>query len=142
MVAERDTTDRYLAAWLAERVGAEMAGRVSGVARFGLFVKLDDSGADGLVPIRTLGHEYFHHDREGQTLMGDVSGTTIGLGARVLVRLAETDPNTGGVLLELLELDGAVLPRTGRGGTRPGQRGRRSAGGRRSVQRSRPAAKR
>ena len=136
MAAERDTTDRYLAAWLAERVGTEFAGRVSGVARFGLFVRLEDSGADGLVPVRSLGHEYFHHDRDAQTLMGDVSGVTIGLGARVLVRLAETDPNTGGVLLELLELEGKPLPRTGAGGTRPGQRGRRTAGGRRSVRRT------
>jgi ribonuclease R len=132
MTAERDTTDRYLAAWLSERVGSEFTGRVSGITRFGLFVKLDDTGADGLVPIRTLGAEFFHYDADSQTLMGDQTGVTIALGARVLVRLAEAVPVTGGIVLEILELEGAPLPRAGqagrgrgkgRGGThKPGQR--------------------
>ncbi|MEM1130849.1 MAG: ribonuclease R [Pseudomonadota bacterium] len=112
MAAERDTTDRYLAAYLSERVGNEMPGRVSGVTRFGLFVRLDETGADGLVPIRSLGGEYFHHDPEAQTLMGSDSGLTIGLGQTVLVRLAETVPVTGGILLDLLEVRGVALPRT------------------------------
>jgi hypothetical protein len=64
MAAERDTTDRYLAAFLADRVGSEFPAGSPGVARFGLFVKLDETGADGLVPIRTLGDEYFRHDRD------------------------------------------------------------------------------
>ena len=123
MAAERDTTDRYLAAWLAERVGAEFGGRISGITRFGLFVKLDETGADGLVPIRTLGHEFFHFDADAQTLMGDRSGLTISLGMRVLVRLAEATPVTGGLTLELLELEGEALPRgpqpaRGKGGKR------------------------
>ncbi|MEL6702354.1 MAG: RNB domain-containing ribonuclease, partial [Pseudomonadota bacterium] len=59
MLAERDTTDRYLASYLSERVGTELEGRISGIARFGVFVKLDETGADGLVPIRELGQEYF-----------------------------------------------------------------------------------
>jgi ribonuclease R len=143
MAAERDTTDRYLAAWLAERVGAEFTGRVSGVTRFGLFVKLDDSGADGLVPIRTLGHEYFHFDARAQTLMGDRTGLTIGIGARVLVRLAEATPATGGLLLELLELEGKALPRgpqpaRGRGGPRkPARAQAKAAGAKRKVARKR-----
>ena len=58
MMAERDTTDRYLAAYLADRVGSEFEGAVSGVARFGLFVKLDETGADGLVPISALGRSF------------------------------------------------------------------------------------
>jgi ribonuclease R len=70
MAAERDTTDRYLAAYLSDRVGASFTGRISGIARFGAFVKLDETGADGLLPMRALGHEYFHHDAESQTLMG------------------------------------------------------------------------
>jgi ribonuclease R len=57
MVAERDTTDRYLAAFLSERVGAVMGGRISGIAKFGVFVKLDETGADGMIPIRNLGAE-------------------------------------------------------------------------------------
>jgi len=70
MVAERDTTDRYLAAFLNDRVGAVMGGRVSGIAKFGVFVKLDETGADGMIPIRNLGSEYFHYDADSQTLMG------------------------------------------------------------------------
>ncbi|MBY5933595.1 ribonuclease R [Tateyamaria omphalii] len=111
MVAERDTTDRYLAAYLSERVGDELEGRVSGIAKFGIFVKLDDSGADGLVPMRSIGAEYFHFDREANTLMGSDTGMIIGLGQRATVRLAEAVPVTGGIALELLALDGQSLPR-------------------------------
>ncbi len=111
MEAERDTTDRYLAAYLSDRVGTELAGRISGVQRFGAFVRLDETGADGLLPIREIGREYFHYDRDEQTLTGSDTGTTIGIGQRVLVRLTEAVPVTGGLMLELLELDGATLPR-------------------------------
>ena len=110
MTAERDTTDRYLAAYLSERVGTELTGRISGIQRFGAFVKLDDTGADGLIPIREMGREFFHFDGRSQTLMGADTGTVIGLGQRVTVRLAEAVPVTGGLMLELLELDGAGRP--------------------------------
>ena len=93
MMAERDTTDRYLAAWLADRVGAEFEGTTSGIARFGLFVKLDETGADGLVPISSLGTEYFRYDPDTQTLTGERSRRVIGLGQRVTVRLAEAVPD-------------------------------------------------
>ena len=105
MMAERDTTDRYLAAYLSERVGNELTGRISGIARFGAFVKLDETGADGLLPMRSLGREYFHYDREAQTLMGSDTGLTIGIGQRVKVRLAEVVPVTGGIALDLLEIE-------------------------------------
>jgi len=105
MMAERDTTDRYLAAYLSERVGNEFTGRISGIARFGVFVKLDETGADGLLPMRALGREYFHHDADTQTLMGADTGMVISLGHRVKVRLSEAVPVTGGILLELLELE-------------------------------------
>jgi ribonuclease R len=108
MAAERDTTDRYLAAFLADRVGSEFAGRISGVQRFGLFVKLDETGADGLIPIRSLGREFFQYDDDSKTLTGSDSGVVIGLGQRVVVRLAEAIPMTGGLMLELLEIDGAA----------------------------------
>jgi ribonuclease R len=110
MMAERDTTDRYLAAYLADRVGSEFAGTVAGVARFGLFVRLDETGADGLVPISALGREYFVFDADSQTLTGERSGRVIGLGQRVVVRLAEAVPITGGLLFELLEVEGRKLP--------------------------------
>ncbi|KIN62995.1 Ribonuclease R [Sulfitobacter noctilucicola] len=105
MIAERDTTDRYLAAYLSERVGNEFTGRISGIARFGVFVKLDETGADGLLPMRALGREYFHHDAESQTLRGADTGLIISLGQHVKVRLAEATPVTGGILLELLEIE-------------------------------------
>ncbi len=116
MAAERETTDRYLASFLADRVGATFAGRIAGVARFGLFVKLDETGADGLVPIRTLGDEYFRHDVEAQTLTGEKSGQVIGLGQRVTVKLASAEPVTGGLLLELLEVEDAPVARPKRSG--------------------------
>ena len=116
MMAERDTNDRYLAAYLADRVGHEFAGRISGVQRFGLFVKLDETGADGLIPIRDVGREFFHYDDQTQTLMGADTGLTLGIGQRVTVRLAEAIPVTGGLVLELLSLDGAPLPRSANAG--------------------------
>ncbi|WP_136683271.1 ribonuclease R [Falsirhodobacter xinxiangensis] len=120
MLAERDTNDRYLAAWLSDRVGAEFTGRVSGVQRFGLFVKLDETGADGLIPIRSVGREFFHFDPDTQTLMGADTGTIIGPGQRVLVRLTEAVPVTGGLMLELLEIEGGKMPR----GPQRGRRGK------------------
>lgn len=114
MMAERDTTDRYLAAFLSERVGSEFEGRVAGVARFGLFVKLAETGADGLIPISSLGREYFTYDAETQTLTGEKSRRVIGLGARVTVRLAEAVPVTGGLLFELLSIDGRNMPGGGK----------------------------
>ena len=114
MQAERDTSDRYLAAYLADRVGTELSGRISGVQRFGAFVELDGTGADGLIPVHGIGYEYFHFDRDAQTLTGDDTNTVISVGQRVLVRLAEAVPATGGILLDLLEIDGAALPRARR----------------------------
>ncbi|MCV6597399.1 MAG: ribonuclease R [Mangrovicoccus sp.] len=152
MQAERDTTDRYLAAFLSERVGSEMTGRITGVTRFGLFVRLDETGADGLVPVRSLGREFFHFDAQAQTLMGSDTGLTLGLGQHALVRLAEAEPVTGGIALELLEVDGAALARGPSGaarrgrGTRPSKpknksrakaRGKSGAAGKRKVLRTR-----
>jgi ribonuclease R len=110
MAAERDTVDRYLAAYLSDRVGATFTGRVSGVQRFGLFIKLDETGADGLIPIRDVGREFYHYDADSQTLMGSDTGLLIGIGARVTVRLREAIPVTGGLILELLELEAKSLP--------------------------------
>jgi ribonuclease R len=145
MMAERDTTDRYLAAFLSERVGNEFTGRISGVAKFGVFVRMDDTGADGLIPVRSLGREYFHYDRESNTLMGSDTGLTIGIGQRVTVKLTEALPVTGGIALELISLDGKDMPRgpTGfRARGKPGKRKlikakRKSAKVKRKVERKR-----
>jgi ribonuclease R len=131
MMAERDTTDRYLAAYLSERVGNEFTGRISGIARFGAFVKLDETGADGLIPIRSLGREYFHFDRDAGTLMGADTGFTIGIGQRVTVRLAQATPVTGGLELELLDVEGNTMPKgqspAGRSPRRKAVRGKKKA---------------
>jgi len=142
MVAERDTNDRYLAAFLSDRVGATLSGRISGIARFGAFVKLDETGADGLLPMRAIGHEYFHYDAESQTLMGSDSGLTIGIGDRVVVKLAEAEPVTGGLILDLVELDGQRPPRKpSRRGAGP-RRGAAKAGKKRLKLRKKTAARR
>ena len=123
MMAERDTTDRYLAAFMQDRIGAELTGRISGIAKFGVFVKLDETGADAMIPIRTLGAEYFHYDPDTQTLMGADTGRVIGLGMRATVKLAEAAPVTGGLIVELLTLEGAAMPRgTTRGRGKPPKR--------------------
>src|SRR5690625_293279 len=121
--AERDTVDRYVAAYLSDRIGAEFEGRVAGVSRAGAFIRLDETGADGLVPISTLGSDYFHHDPEKQTLTGERTGRVIGLGQKVVVRLREAAPITGGLILELLTVEGTRLMPAGRRGS-----GRRKAG--------------
>ncbi len=111
MQAERDTTDRYLAAYLAERAGGEFQGRISGVQKFGLFVRLDDSGADVLVPVRSLGDEFFRYDAGTQALTGAKSDLVLQIGQRVLVTLSEITPVAGGITGELVELEGRPLER-------------------------------
>ncbi len=111
MTAERDTTDRYLAAYLHDRQGARFQGRISGVQRFGLFVKLHESGADGFIPIATLGDEFFHYDEAGARLVGDRSKVELQMGQEVEVRLVEATPVTGGLIFEMLD-----LPSVRRGG--------------------------
>lgn len=125
MMAERDTTDRYLAAYLSERVGNEFTGRINGIQRFGAFVKLDDTGADGLIPVSSIGAEYYLYDRDEQTLTGEKSRLVLGIGQRVTVRLSEAIPVTGGLMLELLEVEGRALPQPGRG--KPGRSAQRKA---------------
>ncbi|MBO9709603.1 MAG: ribonuclease R [Caulobacter sp.] len=102
MAAERDATDRYIAAFLADRVGSVFAGRITGVTRFGLFIKLDETGADGLVPVSSLGEEYFVHDDRMHALVGERTGRRWPLGLPVEVRLREATPVTGGLLFEML----------------------------------------
>ncbi len=114
MAAERDATDRYVAAFLENRVGAEFEGRITGVTRFGLFIRLDETGADGLIPVSTLGGEYFVHDDRSHALVGERSGKRWRLGARVEVRLKEATPITGGLLFEMLSEPDAADPRAPR----------------------------
>ncbi|KRQ92443.1 ribonuclease R [Bradyrhizobium valentinum] len=114
MKAERETADRLIAHFLADRIGATFQGRISGVTRAGLFVKLSDTGADGLIPIRTLGTEYFNYDETRHALVGSRSGAMHRLGDVVDVRLVEAAPVAGALRFELLsegQVEGKVIPR-------------------------------
>ena len=102
MKAERETFDRLLAHFLADRIGATFDGHISGATRAGLFVKLDDTGADGFVPARMLGDDYFRYREDRHALVGDHSGETYRLGDRVSVRLVEAAPVAGALRFELL----------------------------------------
>jgi ribonuclease R len=102
MKAERETADRLIAHFLADRIGATFTGRISGVTRSGLFVKLADTGADGFVPPRTLGAEYFQYDESRQAMIGTRSGAMHRLGDVVEVRLVEAAPVAGALRFEIL----------------------------------------
>lgn len=102
MLAERETADRLIAHFLADRVGATFDGRISGVTRAGLFVKLRDTGADGFVPARTIGDEYFRYDERAHAMTGSRSGQTYRLGDPVTVKLVEAAPVAGALRFELL----------------------------------------
>jgi ribonuclease R len=110
MKAERETADRLIAHFLADRIGATFQGRISGVTRAGLFVKLTDTGADGLIPIRTLGSEYFNYDEARHALVGSRSGAMHRLGDVVDVRLVEAAPVAGALRFELLS-EGRTIQR-------------------------------
>jgi len=107
MAAERDSTDRYVAAYMEDRVGATFTARVTGVTRFGLFVRIPDSGAEGLIPARSLGFEYFRHDERKHALIGERSGTAYKMGDNLTVRLMEAAPLTGGLRFEIAEANAA-----------------------------------
>src|SRR5205814_1478967 len=92
MAAERETVDRLIASHLADQTGAVFKGRVGGVVAAGLFVTLNDTGADGFVPAATLGREYFVFDDKRHALIGETSGETFQLGDPVEVRLVEVTP--------------------------------------------------
>ncbi len=102
MAAERDTVDRLIAHFLADRVGAVFKGHIGGVTRSGLFVKLDDTGADGFIPAASLGDDYFRYHERGHALVGDAGGKTYRLGDAVTVRLVEAAPVAGALRFEML----------------------------------------
>ncbi|MEF2072408.1 ribonuclease R [Consotaella aegiceratis] len=111
MAAERDTVDRLIAHHLADRVGDSFQGRITGVTKAGLFVTLPTFGADGFVPISTLGGEFFHYDEAAHTLIGDRSGRGYRLGDGVEVRLVEAVPLAGSMRFEMLT-EPRALPRS------------------------------
>ncbi|WP_343527757.1 ribonuclease R [Sphingomonas sp.] len=120
MEAERETIDRYVAAYLAEHVGQVVETRITGVTNFGFFATVDGVGGDGLMPIRDLGGDYFHYDEGSQQLLGEKSREIYKLGQRLPLRLAEANPVSGALRFELPDGKGAkpeprrVLKRRGR----------------------------
>ena len=138
MAAERETTDRLIAAHLLDRVGATFPARISGVTRSGLFVRLKDTGADGYIPISSLGNDYYHHVEAAHALVGARTGEGYRMGDTVEVRLLEVVPSAGALKFEMItpgqkghfasfKAGGGKLPRNrmgrdgGRGGFRRGK---------------------
>ncbi len=116
MAAERETTDRLIAHFLADQIGASFDGRISGLNRAGLFVKLNGTGADGFIPASTLGGDYYRHDEAAHALVGERTGESWRLGDRVHVKLVEAAPVAGALRFELLTEGRHVTP--GRSGKR------------------------
>lgn len=114
MAAERETIDRLIAHFLADRVGATFFGRISGVTRAGLFVKLDDTGADGFIPARSLGTDYFRYEEDRHAMIGEHTGETHRLGDSVEVKLVEAIPAAGALRFELLSEGRYDLPTRGK----------------------------
>jgi ribonuclease R len=102
MAAERETVDRVVAAHLADRVGAVFTGRIAGVTRVGLFVKLNETGADGFIPAGTLGDDYFRFEEANRALVGTRTKETFRLGGSVTVRLIEAAPFAGALRFEIV----------------------------------------
>ena len=123
MEAERDTVDRYVAAWLSGRVGEVFPTRITGVQSFGFFATIVGLGGDGLVPISTLGREYFRYDEGARALIGEDSGTTYATGDTLELRLGEANPLTGALKFELPEGGGSqrVEPRGDRPAPKKGR---------------------
>jgi len=115
--------DRYLAAYMADHVGAIFAARVSGVTRFGLFVTVEDNGASGFVPFGALPDDRWDLDEARHSLVGRRTGLTFTLGQAVEARLAEATPRTGGMIFHLMQGDPtAGRPGPGRGRPLPAAR--------------------
>lgn len=126
MEAERDTIDRYVAAWLSGRVGEVFDTRITGVQGFGFFATIVGLGGDGLVPVSTLGREHFRYDEAAQSLIGEETGTTYSSGDRLRLKLAESNALTGALKFVPVDADGNALE--ARGG-RPAPRYKRPGDG-------------
>ncbi|MHB2167956.1 ribonuclease R [Alsobacter sp. R-9] len=115
MAAERETVDRLIAHHLADRIGATFEGRITGVTRAGLFVRLNETGADGFIPASTIGADYYRYDEAAHALVGDRTGETHRLGDAATVRLVEAAPLAGALRFELLSEGATTTPRGRRG---------------------------
>jgi ribonuclease R len=136
MAAEREATDRYLAIFMADRIGAHFEARIAGVTRAGLFVRLNENGADGFIPAARLSDEYWIHDEAHAALVGQRTGMRYEMGMQVEVRLMEAAPLTGGLLFSMQSpprprrRDLRPPPRPERGHGNPARRRPTDGGGR------------
>ncbi|MEQ8411940.1 MAG: ribonuclease R [Erythrobacter sp.] len=139
MEAERDTIDRYVAAWLSGRVGEVFDTRITGVQGFGFFATIEGLGGDGLVPISTLGSEYFSHDEAAHALIGERTGTVFAVGDRLKLKLAEANALTGALKFVLPDAEAdAIEPRGRRPERRPRREGQKKVGKHAVGKRGRP----
>jgi len=111
MKAERETADRLIAHFLADRVGAAFDGHISGVTRAGLFVELDETGADGFIPARLIGDEYYRLNEKSRAFVGH--SETFRLGDPVTVELVEAAPVAGALRFTIVRHAGAAAQRAG-----------------------------
>ena len=122
MQAERSAVDRFTASFLSDKIGAEFEGSINGVTRFGLFVTLAESGADGLIPMKSLDDDFYVHDEKAHALIGRRRGRIYRLGAKMRVVIKEADGITGSCIFALApgqkgaDIDGLPTPNAG-GGT-------------------------
>lgn len=127
MAAERDTINRLIAHHLAGRIGDEFDGQVAGVTKAGLFISLPQFGADGFIPVSTLGRDYYIYDEAHQALTGEKSGLGYQLGDTVEVRLVEAVPLAGALRFEMLS-EGRKMPAGSRSFHKAGRRGKKLPG--------------
>jgi len=124
MEAERDTIDRYVAAYLSERVGEVVDVRITGVTNFGFFASVEGIGGDGLMPVRDIGSDYYRFDEAARTLTGEQSGDVYALGQVLQLKLAEANPVSGALRFEMPEGKGAPPAPSKRRDRVVGKRGR------------------
>jgi ribonuclease R len=110
MEAERETVDRYVAAYLADQIGQVVLCRITGVQPFGFFATVVEFGGDGIVPVSTIGREYFRYDEKAQQLVGEETGTTYRLGQKLKLTIVESNPVTGGLRFAVPDEDGEDRP--------------------------------
>ncbi|MGB0671372.1 MAG: ribonuclease R [Rhodospirillales bacterium] len=127
--AERDAIDRFTARHLADKVGTTLKGRITGVQKFGFFVRLDNSGGDGLVPVSSLADDYYAFDEAHHLLIGQSTGREYRLGDEVEVLLVEANPLSGGLVLQVMAAGGKPVGKGARWGAKAGRRDGRRPGG-------------
>lgn len=101
MEAERSSVDRFTASYLSSHIGAEFSGTINGVTHFGMFVTLDESGADGLIPMRSMGDDYYIHDEAAHALVGRRRRKIFRLGAPLRVVIKEANGMSGSCVFNL-----------------------------------------